>query len=93
MVLAKERYGLRGRELKQPEAHFVPFSAQTRMSGCDLDGRVIRKGAVDAIAQARGVARGQRPAGGRAGGRLDREVGRHAARRLRRRRACWASST
>jgi K+-transporting ATPase ATPase B chain len=49
VVLAKERYGLRGRELKQPEARFVPFSAQTRMSGCDLDGRLIRKGAVDAI--------------------------------------------
>jgi potassium-transporting ATPase ATP-binding subunit len=51
VVLAKERYGLRGRELKQPEAKFVPFSAQTRMSGCDLDGRVIRKGAVDAVAR------------------------------------------
>ncbi|HXK10063.1 MAG TPA: potassium-transporting ATPase subunit KdpB [Vicinamibacteria bacterium] len=49
VVLAKERYGLRGRELKQPEARFVPFSAQTRMSGCDLNGRVIRKGAVDAV--------------------------------------------
>ena len=51
VVLAKERYGLRGRELKQPEAKFVPFSAQTRMSGCDLNGRMIRKGAVDAIAK------------------------------------------
>ncbi len=51
VVLAKERYGLRGRELKHPQARFVPFSAQTRMSGCDLDGRVIRKGAVDAIAR------------------------------------------
>ncbi len=51
VVLAKERHGLRGRELKQPEARFVPFSAQTRMSGCDLDGRVIRKGATDAIAR------------------------------------------
>jgi potassium-transporting ATPase ATP-binding subunit len=51
VVLAKERYGLRARELKQPEAKFVPFSAQTRMSGCDLDGRIIRKGAVDAIAR------------------------------------------
>jgi len=50
VVLAKEQHGLRGRELKQPEAHFVPFSAQTRMSGCDVNGRVIRKGAVDAIA-------------------------------------------
>jgi K+-transporting ATPase ATPase B chain len=51
VVLAKERYGLRGRELKQPEAKFVPFSAQTRMSGCDLNGRIVRKGAVDAIAR------------------------------------------
>jgi K+-transporting ATPase ATPase B chain len=51
VVLAKERYGLRGRELKQPDARFVPFSAQTRMSGCDLGGRVVRKGAVDAIAR------------------------------------------
>jgi potassium-transporting ATPase ATP-binding subunit len=49
VVLAKERYGLRGRELSQLNAHFVPFSATTRMSGIDLDGRSIRKGAVDAI--------------------------------------------
>jgi len=51
VVLAKERYGLRGRDLQHPEARFVPFSAQTRMSGCDLDGRVVRKGAFDAIAR------------------------------------------
>ncbi len=51
VVLAKERHGLRGRDLKHPEAHFVSFSAHTRMSGCDLDGRVIRKGAPDAIAR------------------------------------------
>jgi K+-transporting ATPase ATPase B chain len=49
VVLAKERYGLRGRELSQMNARFVPFSAATRMSGIDLDGRSIRKGAVDAI--------------------------------------------
>jgi len=49
VVLAKEKYGLRGRELAAAGAHFVPFSAQTRMSGVNLDGRVIRKGAVDAI--------------------------------------------
>lgn len=47
VVLAKERYGLRGRELKG--AAFVPFTAQTRMSGVDYDGREIRKGAPDAI--------------------------------------------
>ncbi len=50
VVLAKERYGLRGRELSQHECKFVPFSAQTRMSGVDLNGFEIRKGATDAIA-------------------------------------------
>jgi potassium-transporting ATPase ATP-binding subunit len=49
VVLAKEKYGLRGRDLAAAGAHFVPFTAQTRMSGVNLDGRVIRKGAVDAI--------------------------------------------
>jgi K+-transporting ATPase ATPase B chain len=51
MVLAKEKYNLRGRELSQQEAHFVPFSAYTRMSGVDLDGRQLRKGATDAVMQ------------------------------------------
>ena len=49
VVLAKERYGLRGRDLSTHGATFVAFSAQTRMSGIDLDGREIRKGAADAI--------------------------------------------
>ena len=49
VVLAKEKYGLRGRDVQSIGAKFIPFSAQTRMSGCDLDGRIIRKGAVDAI--------------------------------------------
>ena len=49
VVLAKEKYGLRGRELGSHDAHFVPFSAQTRMSGVDLNGFEIRKGATDAI--------------------------------------------
>ena len=49
VVLAKERYGLRGRDLAGQEAVFVPFTAQTRMSGVNLEGREIRKGAVDAI--------------------------------------------
>src|SRR5438309_291024 len=49
VVLAKEKYGLRGREVAEIGARFIPFSAETRMSGCDLDGRKIRKGAVDAI--------------------------------------------
>jgi K+-transporting ATPase ATPase B chain len=49
VVLAKEKYGLRGRELMAKQAHFAPFSAQTRMSGVNFDSRVIRKGAADAI--------------------------------------------
>jgi len=49
VVLAKEKYGLRGRELAAHEAEFVPFSAHTRMSGVNLDGYEIRKGSVDAI--------------------------------------------
>ena len=49
VVLAKEKYGLRGRELASHEAKFIPFTAQTRMSGVDLNGFEIRKGAVDAI--------------------------------------------
>ena len=51
VVLAKEKYGLRGRELAQLNAEFVPFSATTRMSGIEVEGRTIRKGAVDAIAR------------------------------------------
>ncbi len=49
VVLVKERFHLRGRNIAELKAHFVPFTAQTRMSGCDLDGRVIRKGAVEAV--------------------------------------------
>jgi len=51
VVLAKEKYGLRGRELGIHEATFIPFTAQTRMSGVDVNGVEIRKGAVDAIAK------------------------------------------
>ena len=49
VVLAKEKYGLRGRELGSHEALFVPFTAQTRMSGVDMNGFEIRKGSTDAI--------------------------------------------
>jgi K+-transporting ATPase ATPase B chain len=49
VVLAKERYRLRGRELGDKGSVFVPFTAQTRMSGVNLDGREIRKGAADAV--------------------------------------------
>ncbi len=51
VVLAKERYNLRGRELAQLNAEFIEFSATTRMSGIEVEGRSIRKGAVDAITQ------------------------------------------
>jgi K+-transporting ATPase ATPase B chain len=51
VVLAKEKYGLRGRELGQYGITFVPFSAQTRMSGANLDGIEVRKGAKEAIAK------------------------------------------
>src|SRR5215831_11331239 len=49
VVLAKERYGMRGRDLNGHEAAFVPFSATTRMSGVDLDGKRLRKGAAEAV--------------------------------------------
>jgi K+-transporting ATPase ATPase B chain len=50
VVLAKEKYQLRGREFAAHEAEFIPFTAQTRMSGVNLDGRQIRKGAAESIA-------------------------------------------
>ncbi|MDA8388377.1 MAG: potassium-transporting ATPase subunit KdpB, partial [Nitrospiraceae bacterium] len=49
VVLAKEKYGLRERDIHSLGATFIPFSAQTRMSGVNLDGRQIRKGAADAV--------------------------------------------
>ena len=49
-ILAKEQFGMRGRELHELGAHFVPFTAQTRMSASiSPDGRAIRKGAADAV--------------------------------------------
>jgi len=49
VVLAKDRYGMRGRDMAALNAHFIPFTAQTRMSGVDVEGRSIRKGAVDSV--------------------------------------------
>ena len=49
VVLAKEKYGIRGREMAPLDAHFVPFTAQTRLSGIDFEGSSVRKGAVDAV--------------------------------------------
>ncbi|MBP2292973.1 potassium-transporting ATPase subunit KdpB [Azospirillum rugosum] len=62
VVLAKEAYGIRGREMAELHAHFIPFSAQTRISGIDGDigggGISVRKGAVDAVlAHVQGSAR------------------------------------
>ena len=66
VVLAKKEFGLRGRKAEEIRGTFVPFSAETRMSGVDLDGRRIRKGAADAVTS---FVQEQ-------GGRLPREVGR-----------------
>jgi len=63
VVLAKDRYGMRGRDMAALNAHFIPFSAQTRMSGVDVEGRSIRKGAVDSVIAAVG-----------AGGPQEREI-------------------
>jgi K+-transporting ATPase ATPase B chain len=49
VVLAKEKYGLRGRNVQEMRAHFMPFAAQTRISGVDMNGRAIRKGAAEAV--------------------------------------------
>ncbi|HEX4111155.1 MAG TPA: potassium-transporting ATPase subunit KdpB [Stellaceae bacterium] len=49
VVLAKEKYDIRGRDMNPLNARFIPFSAQTRLSGIDADGLAIRKGAVDAV--------------------------------------------
>jgi K+-transporting ATPase ATPase B chain len=71
VVFAKEKYGLRGRELGSHNATFVPFTAQTRISGIDIDGSSIRKGAVDAVMT---MSAGPRAASrlGRRGSRGDR---------------------
>jgi potassium-transporting ATPase ATP-binding subunit len=65
VVLAKEQYGIRGREMAPMGAHFIPFSAQTRLSGIDHDGASIRKGAVDAVLSwVRGLSSGKPIDGG-----------------------------
>jgi K+-transporting ATPase ATPase B chain len=49
VVLAKEKYGIRGRDIHELGAKFIPFTAQSRMSGVEINGSWVRKGAVDAI--------------------------------------------
>jgi potassium-transporting ATPase ATP-binding subunit len=51
VVLAKQAYNIRGREVAEHEAQFIPFTAQTRMSGVDIDGRCIRKGANESVCE------------------------------------------
>src|SRR5450759_89243 len=51
VVLAKQKYNIRGREVAAHEAHFIPITAQTRMSGVDMDGRRVRKGATDSVTE------------------------------------------
>jgi K+-transporting ATPase ATPase B chain len=62
VVLAKAKYRLRGREVSTHESHFIPFSAHTRMSGVDMNGRRLRKGATDAIVRFVKEAGGEVPA-------------------------------
>ena len=68
VVLAKQRFQLRGRDVSDKSATFIPFSAYTRMSGVDLDGRELRKGAAESIAAF--VARARRHGRRRGSGRL-----------------------
>jgi K+-transporting ATPase ATPase B chain len=62
VVLAKQQYGKRARDIQAIGAHFIAFSAQTRMSGVDIDGRQIRKGSSEAISQWIAQHRGMLPA-------------------------------
>jgi K+-transporting ATPase ATPase B chain len=64
VVLAKEKYDIRGRDMAPMDAHFVAFSAMTRLSGIDFDGSSIRKGAVDAVLNWVGAPRGGNGGGG-----------------------------
>ena len=86
----RRSYRLRERDIHALGAHFVPFTAQTRMSGVDLNGRSIRKGAADAV-EAFVAAAGRHLPGRRADqGRDHRPVRRHAAGGRRRSRRCSA---
>ena len=69
VVLAKEKHGLRERDMAALGARFVPFTAQTRMSGVDIGGSAIRKGAVDAVLAYVGAPRPAAARGRRAGRR------------------------
>ncbi|SMH32451.1 potassium-transporting ATPase subunit KdpB [Mesorhizobium australicum] len=64
VVLAKDKYGIRARDMQSLHATFVPFTAQSRMSGIDFEGSTIRKGAVDAVLKYIGETVAGRPEGG-----------------------------
>ena len=90
VVLAKEKFGLRERDIVALGATFVPFSAQTRMSGVNLGGREIRKGAADAIRNYVTGKGGKFPVRGGYDSRQRRAARQHAIGRRRGRRACSA---
>jgi len=69
VVLAKEKYGIRGRDIAEIGAKFIPFTAQSRMSGVEIGGSWVRKGAVDAVLQ---FVNSVKP--GRAGSEAAREI-------------------
>ncbi|HEX4111773.1 MAG TPA: potassium-transporting ATPase subunit KdpB, partial [Stellaceae bacterium] len=80
VVLAKEKYGLRARDMSALHATFVPFTAQTRISGIDIDDSSIRKGAVDAVLGYVRGAKGFPPARGDATAAASETLGQEAAR-------------
>ena len=87
VVLAKEKYGSAAASSARTKRAFVPFSAHTRMSGIDFDGREIRKGADDAIERLRARAAAKPCRRAQGAGRTDCARRRHAARRCREGRA------
>ena len=80
-MLAKEKYGIRARDMKELAATFVPFTAQTRMSGIDAGSSSVRKGAVDAILNYIGGGTAQSMASGNAVRALQPAVNSDAAPR------------
>ena len=94
VVLAKEKYGLRGRHLRELNATFVPFTAKTRMSGLDFaDGRKVRKGAADAVDAFVRSLGGALPEEVRRDVADDRRRGGHARSSWRTARGSWERST
>ncbi len=87
VILAKEKYGLRGRHIPENEATFIPFSAYTRMSGVDFAGRALRKGATEAICRFVTERGGEVPPVFPGNERSHRAQRRHAASRVRRQTA------